>query len=101
MLFPRGTFRAPGVADSEKSGVAGALTVSDTVVVCVRAPLLPLIVNVYVPAGVVVLVATVMEEEPEPITDGGLKLAVAPAGNPLALNVTIPVKPPEGVTVTV
>ena len=40
-------------------------------------------------------------ELPEPATDVGLKLPDAPAGNPLTLSVTVPVKPPVGVTVTV
>ncbi len=49
----------------------------------------------------VVPVLTVMVDEPEPATEAGLKLAVAPAGRPVALNVTVPVKPPEAVTVAV
>jgi hypothetical protein len=31
----------------------------------------------------------------------GAKLAAAPAGRPAALNVTLPVNPPDGVIVTV
>ena len=58
-------------------------------------------VNGKLPVGVVLAVVTVMVDEPEVVTDGGLKLAVAFAGNPLALNVTVPVNPPVGVTVTV
>jgi len=50
---------------------------------------------------VVELVVTLMVLEPDPATEVGLKLAAAPAGNPEMLNVTVPVKPPEGVTVTV
>ena len=46
-------------------------------------------------------VVTVMVDEPEVVTEAGLKLALAPAGNPLALKVTVPVKPPDGVTVAV
>lgn len=42
-----------------------------------------------------------MVAEPVVVTDGGLKLAVARLGNPLTLKVTVPVKPPVGVTVTV
>ena len=64
-------------------------------------PLAPVIVNGYVPVGVVALVVTVMVDEPEVVTDAGLKLALAPAGNPLALKLTVPVKPPDGVTVAV
>jgi hypothetical protein len=50
---------------------------------------------------VLVVVATVIVEEPEVATEAGEKLAVAPAGKPLALNVTVPVKLPDGVTVAV
>ena len=38
---------------------------------------------------------------PEPVTDDGLKLALTPCGNPLALRLTVPVKPPDGVTAIV
>src|SRR5882762_7102322 len=53
------------------------------------------------PAVVVVAVVTVIVDEPDVVTDVGLKLADAPLGNPLALNVTVPVNPPDGVTVAV
>ena len=39
-------------------------------------------------------------EDPEPVTELGLKLAVAPEGNPVTLKVTFPVNPLEGVTLT-
>jgi len=42
-----------------------------------------------------------MVEEPEVVTEPGLKLALEPAGRPVTLKVTVPVNPPEGVTVTV
>ena len=48
-----------------------------------------------------VVVDTFNVEEPEPITDDGLKLAVAFTGTPLALNATVPLNPPDAVTVTV
>ena len=60
-----------------------------------------MMVNGKLPVGVLLAVVTVIVEEPEVVTDVGLKLAVAFAGNPLALKVTVPVKPPLGVTVTV
>src|SRR5688572_1824238 len=99
-----------GVRRDEDRGAAGAaaprrsvyfVTVSDTVVVRTRAPLVPVMVKVNVPFGVLFFVATVSVEDPEPVTEGGLKLAVAPPGSPLAEKVTVPAKPPEGVTVTV
>ena len=58
---------------------------------CDRLPLVPVMVSVYVPVGVVVDVETVSVELPEPETDDGLKLAVAPVGNPLTLRFTVPV----------
>jgi len=55
----------------------------------------------YEPDAVEDVVDTVIVELPDPLTEVGLKVAVAPVGNPLALNVTVPVNPPEGVTVAV
>jgi hypothetical protein len=55
----------------------------------------------YEPDAVEDVVDTVIVELPDPLTEVGLKVAVAPVGNPLALNVTAPVNPPEGVTVAV
>ncbi len=80
---------------------AGAFTTKVTVAVWVRLPLVPVIVKVELPVGVVAAVVTVMVDEPELLTDDGLKLAVAPAGNPLALKLTLPLNPPDGVTVAV
>jgi len=62
--------------------------------------LVPVIVTVELPIGVVLLVVTVIVEEPLEVIDGGLKLAVAPAGKPLAVSVTVPVKPTDAVVVT-
>src|SRR5437870_11667320 len=64
----------------------------------VGAPLKPVIVNERVPGGVAVPVPTVIVEEA--VAGLGLKLAVAPPGNPLTLKVTAAVKPPEGVMLT-
>ena len=75
-----------------------------TVVVWVRfgLVLVPVIVSVYVPAGVLELVVTLRVLLPEPPVIGfGLKLPLAPEGSPLTLNVTLPLKPPDGVTLTV
>jgi ABC-type enterobactin transport system permease subunit len=54
-----------------------------------------------VPLGVLFLVVIFRLEEPEVVTEDGLNVPVAPLGNPLTLNPTVPVNPPEGVTVTV
>jgi len=42
-----------------------------------------------------------MVEDPEPETEVGVKLAVAPEGNPLTLKLTFPLNPLEGITLTV
>src|SRR6516225_7989607 len=84
-----------------KSGVGTAFTTSVTVVECVRLPLVPVMVIVYVPVGVVELVATERVELPEPATEVGLKLAVVPLGSPLTLKFTVPVKPFTAPTVAV
>ena len=55
-------------------------------------------VEVPVPAPAVV---TVSVEAPEPVTEVGLNEAVAPAGNPLAVRLTVPVKPLSALTFTV
>ena len=40
-------------------------------------------------------------EEPVPVMDGGLKVPEAPAGNPLTVRATLPVKPFRAVVDTV
>jgi len=64
-------------------------------------PLVPLILNVEVPVGVDALVLTVNVDVPWPVTEPGLKLALEPDGKPRTLNVTVPLKPLIGATVTV
>lgn len=78
-----------------KSGVP--LTMSVALVVFVTVPLIPVIVTGYVPGAVVELVVT--ENVDEDVAGLGAKLPTAPLGNPLALKVTWPVKPPLGVIV--
>src|SRR5262249_60755416 len=83
-----------GVAVTVKSGGGGcAFTTRLTVVLCVKLPLTPVIVSVDVPTGVLPVVVTVNVELPVPVTVPGEKLAVAPAGNPLALKAIEPEKP--------
>jgi hypothetical protein len=84
----------PGLPAIVKSGGGGcAFTTKLTVVVCVKLPLVPLIVSVDVPTGVLPLVVTVSVDVPVPVTVAGEKPAVAPAGNPLTLSATAPVNP--------
>jgi hypothetical protein len=74
-----------------------ALTVSDTEVVRVRPPPVPVTVMEEVPVGVEALVEIVRVEVPEPgaaMLDG-LKEAVAPEGRPEAESATAELKPPE------
>ncbi len=58
-------------------------------------------VSVELPVVVVPVVVTVMVVEPKPVTEEGLKLALAPVGSPEALKLTDPLNPFDGVTVTV
>ena len=84
----------PGLPAIVKSGGGGcAFTTKLTVVVCVKLPLVPLIVSVDVPTGVLPLVVTVSVDVPVPVTVPGEKPAVAPAGNPLTLSATAPANP--------
>jgi hypothetical protein len=49
---------------------------------------------------VLLLVFTVMVEEPDVVIETGLKVAVAPVGRSLTLNLTVPANPPDGLTLT-
>lgn len=54
------------------------------------------------PVGVVLLVVMLIVLDPEPpLTEVGLKLAVAPLGSPDALKLTESVNPPDAVRFTV
>lgn len=89
-----------GVAEMVKSGVPPTgLTVSVTVVAWDRLPLVPVIVTAKVPVAAVALAVNVREL----VDVVGLvpNVAVTPDGRPEAAKVTLPVKPPEGVTVMV
>jgi hypothetical protein len=61
---------------------------------CVRLPLVPVTVMVYVPVGAELDAARFSVQFPEPpVTVIGLKVAVTPEGTPLADNAMSPVKP--------
>jgi hypothetical protein len=70
-----------------------ALTTKVTVVLCVSVPLVPVIVTVELPAGVVEDVVIVIVELLPAVTEVGLNAAAAPDGNPLADSATVPLKP--------
>jgi hypothetical protein len=64
------------------------------VALCVTVLLVPVIVRVEEPRAVPLVVVTVSVELPDPpLMVAGTKVPVAPAGNPLTLNVTGSVKP--------
>ncbi|HKE96601.1 MAG TPA: hypothetical protein VKB34_19990, partial [Povalibacter sp.] len=89
----RATERLVGVIDSEKSAGVTAFTVSATLAVCDNDPDVPVIVTVAAPS-VAVDDAVKVSVAAVPVVDVGLKLAVTPLGNPLAVKAMLPVKPP-------
>ncbi len=101
VLLPAITVCEAGVADTVKSGCGVASTVKVAVTEWVKLPLVPVMVRVKVPTGTEELVVIVSVEEPEPLTEAGLKPAVLPIGKPLRPNDTFPVKPLTGLIVTV
>ena len=78
--------------------VEAGFTVRVTVVECWSVPLVPVIVTLAAPVVAVLDAAKVSVLVP--VVDAGLNAAVTPAGKPLALNATLLLKPPAGVTVT-
>lgn len=95
---PNGRYCCGGPTDIEKSGAVPEISV--TLAVCVKAPLVPVIVSVVAPEGIAPFVVTVRTEIAEPLSVGGVKEAVAFAGNPLTARLTLPVKPFNAVTPT-
>src|SRR5262245_57257050 len=69
------------------------VTVSAYGVLCVADAAVPVTLTEYVPGGVLVEVVMVMVDEPPALTDPGLNDAFAPAGRPLAENVTVSAEP--------
>jgi len=91
------------VGEADKLKFAAALTVNETVVVCVTFSPVPVTVIEYVPVAVVAATARIMVEVPEPgaAMDVGLKLTVTPVGWPVAVKATAAPKPPEMAVVIV
>jgi hypothetical protein len=72
-----------------------------TIVEWVTLLLVPVIITVYVPSGVVPLVVTFIVDEPDPPAIGFiLKVAVTPLGKAPVLNATSSANPPDAVTLT-
>ena len=77
------------------------MTLSVTPAVWRRLPLVAVIVSGKVLPTVVGLVVTVIVEEPGPVTEAGLKLAVAANGKPPTVKSTVPLNPLDDAMVTV
>jgi hypothetical protein len=101
--LPWATDRLAGEALTAKSGAAGALTVSEMVVVWVTLPPLAVTVMVAVPVVAVLDAVKVSVELPLPGAAKlvGLKLAVTPVGSPDTDNDTAELNPPLTVVETV
>src|SRR5207245_2754873 len=92
-LWPWTKERLVGLALMEKSfGGGGALTVKQTEVVWFELVAVPVTVRVYVP-GAAVPAPTVSVELPPAVTEVGLSVAVAPAGVPLTVRLTVSAEP--------
>jgi hypothetical protein len=88
-----------GEAAMVKFGLAAAVTVSETVVVAVRLPDVPVMVTVAVP--VVAVELAVRLSVLVLVVGFVLNEAVTPLGKPEAASVTLPENPPASVTVMV
>ncbi len=90
VLDPALTVLLGGLAETRKS----AATTRVALALCTRLPLVPVIVNGYVPAATPVPGTVTVRMLP-------LALDVTPEGKPLAESVTVPVKPFSALTFTV
>ena len=90
MFQVRLTWELPAIAVSPVGVVL--VTTSDTVTLCVRDPLVPVIVRVLVPRGVLDEVFTVSVVLPGVAKLFAAKEALAPDGRPVTLRVTAPEK---------
>ena len=89
-----------GTADNVKSGGATTFRVTAVVLVCEGEPPVPVIVNIWLPIGVLVVVVTVKVELDPGLIEAGLNDAVASAGRPLVVKSTDPLNPFKPVSVT-
>lgn len=96
VVDPATTVRDVGEAEIEKP-----LTTRLTVAVRTREPLVPVTVIGYVPPTVVASALKAKVDVPAPVTDAGVNTAEAPAGSPVVVRATAPVKPPRAPIVTV
>lgn len=98
-LVPCVTLKLLGEAESEKFGVAVAFTVNEIDVVWLSVPDVPVIVTDDVPVVAVELAVKVTTLVP--VVGFVPKLAVTPLGSAEFESDTLPVKPPDGLTVIV
>ena len=98
-LLPRVIVRLFGEADKVKFAAVEAFTVRLIEVVWVKPLDVPVTVTVAVPVAAVLLAVSV--NTLEEVAGFGLKDAVTPVGKPEAEKVTLPLKPFDGVIVTV
>jgi hypothetical protein len=78
-----------------------AVTFSTAVVVLVSEPLVPVMVKVELPIGVLLVVVIVSVELLPTVTEVGLNVPVVLAGSPLTLKLMEPVKPLVALVFTV
>lgn len=99
----RPTENDAGEAETVKSAETAGVTVSETDVVCVRPPPVPVIVMLYVPGVVFDDTVKVAVEVPEPGApmEVGLNVTVTPVGVPDADSETAELNPPETAVVMV
>ncbi len=87
------------LGDAPRLKLGAVFTVRLSVVAAVRVPDAPLIVTAKVPVAAVALAVSV--KVLVEVVGFGLNDAVTPVGKPVAVNVTLPLKPFAGVMVTV
>ena len=85
------------MGEADKLKLGAVFTVRLSVVVAVRVPDAPLIVTAKVPVAAVALAVSV--KVLVEVVGFGLNDAVTPVGKPVAVNVTLPLKPFAGVMV--
>ena len=96
LALPEAPWAMARVVGEIESEMLGVRTVTDTFVLAVREPELPVMVRLYVPgiAELSVAVSTLV-----PVVGFGLNDAVIPLGTPVAASVTLPLKPEAPLTV--
>jgi hypothetical protein len=100
-LPPCATETEVGDVDTVKLAGAEAVTVRETLDVCVIPPPMPVTVILYVPVAALDATVMLIVEVPAPVMDPGLKPTVTPLGCPLAVKPIEELKPPDTVLVTV